>query len=249
VTATALEQLSAFLVPAHKLETKRGHVPTPWPTLNELLGGGWQLGALNEVHGPRSSGRTSILYASLAAALQRGAVAALVDTESAFDPRCAEQAGIPLRQLLWVCAQPSQTFKAAELIVSAGGFELVGLDLGDYPPRLPTAGWIRLRNVAEKQGTAVLLTARFPLAGTCSAMSLELRQRQVDFGFDAGLDTRGERFRPPLVTGIRSSACVSRGRHGPLSVVECALFFCRPGSSSSSAAPSVAPLAAQRTPA
>src|ERR1019366_5332137 len=83
----------------------------------------------------------------------------------------------------------------------------------------------------------------------CSAMSLELRHRQVDFGFDAGLDTRGERFRPPLVTGIRSSACVSRGRHGPLSVVECALFFCQPGSSSSSAAPSVAQLAAQRTPA
>ena len=236
MTATALEQLSAFLVPAHKLETKRGHVPTPWPTLNELLGGGWQLGALNEVHGPRSSGRTSILYASLAAALQRGAVAALVDTESAFDPRRAEQAGIPLRQLLWVCAQPSQTFKAAELIVSAGGFELVGLDLGDYPPRLPTAGWIRLRNVAEKQGTAVLLTARFPLAGTCSAMSLQLRQRNVDFGFDAGVDAR-----PPLVTGIRSSACVSRGRHGPMHVVECALSFRQPGS--------VLSFAAQRTPA
>jgi hypothetical protein len=148
-------------------------------------------------------------------------VAALVDTESAFDPRRAEQAGIPLRQLLWVCAQPSQTFKAAELIVSAGGFELVGLDLGDYPPRLPTAGWIRLRNVAEKQGTAVLLTARFPLAGTCSAMSLQLRQSSVDFGLDAGR----ERFRPPLVAGICSSACVSRGRHGPMPVVECALFF------------------------
>ena len=221
MTASALEQLSAFWVPAHKLETKRGHVPTPWPTLNELLGGGWQLGALNEVHGPRSSGRTSVLYASLAAALQRGAVAALVDTESAFDPRRAEEAGIPLRQLLWVCAQPSQTFKAAELIVSAGGFELVGLDLGDYPPRLPTAGWIRLRNVAEKQGTAVLLTARFPLAGTCSAMSLQLRQSSVDFGLDAGR----ERFRPPLVAGICSAACVSRGRHGPMPVVECALFF------------------------
>jgi recA bacterial DNA recombination protein len=241
VTASALEQLSAFLVPAHKLETKRGHVPTPWPTLNDLLGGGWQLGALNEVHGPRSSGRTSVLYASLAAALQRGAVAALVDTESAFDPRRAEQAGIPLRQLLWVCAQPSQTFKAAEMIVSAGGFELVGLDLGDYPPRLPTAGWIRLRNVAEKQGTAVLLTARFPLAGTCSAMSLQLRQNSVDFGFDARL----EQFRPPLVTGISSSACVSRGRHGPMHVVECALFFRQPGSS----LPLVAQLAAQRTPA
>jgi hypothetical protein len=221
VTASALEQLSAFLVPAHKLETKRGHVPTPWPPLNELLGGGWQLGALNEVHGPRSSGRTSVLYASLAAALQRGAVAALVDTESAFDPRRAEQAGIPLRQLLWVCAQPSQTFKAAELIVSAGGFALVGVDLGDEPPRLPTAGWIRLRNVAEKQGTAVLLTARFPLAGTCSAMSLQLRQSSVDFGLDAGR----EHFRPPLVAGICSSACVSRGRHGPMPVVECALFF------------------------
>lgn len=234
MTAAALEQLSAFLVPAHKLETKRGHIPTPWPTLNELLGGGWQLGALNEVHGPRSSGRTSILYASLAAALQRGAVAALVDTESAFDPRRAEQAGIPLRQLLWVSAQPSQTFKAAELIASAGGFALLGLDLGDSPPRLPTAGWIRLRNVAEKQGTAVLLTARFPLAGTCSAMSLALTQRGIDFGFGAREGERQTR-RPPLVTGIHSAAQVSRGRHGPMQVVECGLFLRQPGGAGSAA--------------
>lgn len=238
MTAAALEQLSAFLVPAHKLETKRGHLPTPWPTLNELLGGGWQLGALNEVHGPRSSGRTSILYASLAAALHRGAVAALVDTESAFDPRRAEQAGIPLRQLLWVCAPPSQTFKAAELIVSAGGFELLGLDLGDNPPRLPTAGWVRLRNVAEKQGTAVLLTARFPMAGTCSAMSLGLHPHSIDFGLDDGerLDHRRERRRPPLVSGIRSAARISRGRHGPMQVVECSLFFRQSGAAPSTSA-------------
>ena len=224
MSAAVLEQFSAYLIPARRLEAKRGHVSTPWPTLNEILGGGWQLGALNEVHGPRSSGRTSVLYASLGSALNRGAVAALVDAESALDARRAERAGMPLRQLLWVCASQSQTLKAAELLVLAGGFELVGLDFGDSTPRMPTAAWIRLRNAAEQQGTAVLLAARFPIAGSFSALSLQLRQTSIDFG------AARERvaLHPPLVTAISSLVSLARGHRAPERTAPCSLVFQEP---------------------
>jgi hypothetical protein len=237
VSVPALEQLSAFLIPARRLEAKRGHLPTPWPALNEMLGGGWPRGALSEVSGPRSSGRTSVLYASLGAALQRGAAAALVDAESALDARRAQQAGIPLRQLLWVCAGQSQILlKSTELLVSAGGFELVALDLGDSVPHLPTTAWIRLRQVAQRQGTVVLLAAGFPLAGSCSATSVHLQQKNVDFGRQAcarfrprfGVDDHASArvvAHPPLVTALASSVSLERGRRTAEQAAHCSLVF------------------------
>jgi hypothetical protein len=240
VSVLALEQLSSFLIPARRLEAKRGHLPTPWPALNEMLGGGWPRGALSEVSGPRSSGRTSVLYASLGAALQRGAAAALVDAESALDARRAQQAGIPLRQLLWVCAGQSQILlKSTELLVSAGGFELVALDLGDSAPHLPTAAWIRLRQVAQRQGTAVLLAARFPLAGSFSATSVHLQQKNVDFGRQACTRLRLRRgvddhalaravSHPPLVTALSSSVSLERGRRSAEQAAGCSLVFHEP---------------------
>lgn len=237
VSVPALAQLSSFLIPARRLETKREYLPTPWPALNEMLGGGWPRGALSEVYGPRSSGRTSVLYASLGAVLQKGAAAALVDAESALDARRAEQAGIPLRQLLWVCASQSQTLKSTELLVSAGGFALVALDLGDLLPHLPPTTWIRLRQVAQRQGTAVLLAAGFPLAGSFSATSVHLQQKNVDFGRQAcarfhprlGIDDHTlARAHPPLVTALASSVSLDRGRRSAEQAAHCSLFFQEP---------------------
>ena len=220
VSVLALEQLSSFLIPARRLEAKRGHLPTPWPALNEILGGGWSRGALSEVSGPRSSGRTSVLYASLGAALKRGAAAALVDAESALDARRAEQAGIPLRQLLWVCAGQGQIFlKSTELLVSAGGFALVALDLGDLRPHLPATAWIRLRQVAQRQGTAVLLAARFPLAGSCCTTSVQLQQKGVDFSLARAVS------HPPLFTALASSVSLQRGRRSAEQSAGCSLVF------------------------
>ncbi len=235
----ALEQLSSFLIPARRLEAKRGHLPTPWPALNEMLGGGWPRGELSEVYGPRSSGRTSVIYASLGAALKRGAAAALVDAESALDARRAQHAGIPLRQLLWVCASQSQTLKSTELLVSAGGFELVALDLGDSVPHLPTTAWIRLRQIAQRQGTVVLLAAGFPLAGSFSATSVQLQQKNVDFGQQAcarlrprlGADDHALArvvAHPPLVTALASSVSLERGRRSAEQAAHCSLVFREP---------------------
>ena len=134
--------LSAHLIPARRLEEKggdkRGFVATALPQLDALLGGGWPRGVVSELAGPRSSGRTSILHASLAGALKGGGVAALVDAEQAFDARLAARAGVPLARLLWVHAPGTQALRAAELLIDAGGFDLVALDeqlhSWEFPP-------------------------------------------------------------------------------------------------------------------
>ena len=70
--------------------------------LDQQLGGGLPLGQMSEVVGPRSSGRTSLLMAILAAATGRGELVALVDTFDVFDPGTAAAAGVTLDQMLWV---------------------------------------------------------------------------------------------------------------------------------------------------
>src|SRR5260221_14498332 len=59
-------------------------------------------GAITEVIGAPSSGRTTLLCSVLAAATQRQEVCAIVDTADTFDPTSAAAAGVNLRFLLWV---------------------------------------------------------------------------------------------------------------------------------------------------
>jgi recombination protein RecA len=68
----------------------------------DALTGGLPRGCLTEICGGVSSGRTSLLLASLAAATRRGEVCVLVDTTDAFDPASGSAAGIVLERLLWV---------------------------------------------------------------------------------------------------------------------------------------------------
>ena len=64
--------------------------------------GGLPLGALTEVHGAASSGRTSLLMSALASATSRGQTCALVDAADNFSPHSAHAAGVALSHLLWV---------------------------------------------------------------------------------------------------------------------------------------------------
>src|SRR4051794_24701635 len=59
-------------------------------------------GALTEIAGPASSGRTSLLYSLLAAASSGQEFCTLLDTEDRFDPESAAAAGVQLSQVLWV---------------------------------------------------------------------------------------------------------------------------------------------------
>src|SRR5262245_60572364 len=127
------------------------------------LSGGLPRGQVSEVVGPASSGRTSVAWAALGAATQRGEHVALIDTFDRFDPPTAAAAGIELTRLLWVRGQaisktagaidPSwlpgvravggpgtmvertidRALKALNLVVQSGVCTLVAIDLIDVP--------------------------------------------------------------------------------------------------------------------
>jgi len=68
----------------------------------DALTGGLPRGALSEITGPASSGRTGIMLAALSATTRRQEVCALIDASDSFDPESAAAAGVDLERLLWV---------------------------------------------------------------------------------------------------------------------------------------------------
>jgi RecA DNA recombination protein len=195
-------ELSSRLVTAQRLEELRGHRASGLSELDAILGGGWPRGALSEISGRRSSGRTSVMLAALARAGSAGEATALVDAGGALDPRAAAACGVALPRLLWIRCTSAQALKAADLVVSAGGFDVVAIDLGEERPRAPSASWIRLKHGAERQGTSVLVATPARAVGAFAATAVELRASAPRFFTDAG---------PPLLGGARVQIeCVRR---------------------------------------
>lgn len=161
----------------------------PLPTLPLGVPGlepGVPRGAMTEIAGPRSSGKTSLLVALLRQVTQRGEYATLLDAFDSFDPVRAEQSGVDLECLVWVrCqGQPGIALKAADLVIHAGGFGMVALDLSDAAPRvlqqLPTSYWFRFQRAIENTSTAlVVLSGEYRNARGCAARSLDCRQSGV----------------------------------------------------------------------
>lgn len=150
----------------------------------DRLTGGLPRGAITEVFGPPSSGRTSLLVIALATAAQRQETCALVDATDAFDPAFAAQAGLPLERLLWIrCGGDAEhALKAAEKVVNAGGFGLIVLDLADLPFRLlrriPLVCWFRLRRAVEGTPAILLVVTPQPVTGTCASLLVEMKSAQ-----------------------------------------------------------------------
>ena len=91
----------------------------------DALTGGLPRGALSEIAGPASSGRTGVMLAALAEATRRQEVCALVDASDSFDPASAAAAGVDLERLLWVrCSDmPRQKFACARDVTGLGRHE------------------------------------------------------------------------------------------------------------------------------
>jgi recombination protein RecA len=136
-------------------------------------------GTLTEIHGPVSSGRTSILTGALARATRRPEFCALIDAGDSFDPHSAEEAGVLLPHLLWVrCGGNAENaLKAADLIIQAGGFGIVALDLAGVSARdarrISLASWFRLRNAVEKTPTALVVIEEELNARSCSTLQVQ----------------------------------------------------------------------------
>src|SRR5438034_3066939 len=173
--------------------------------LNEALGGGLPRGRVTELAGAPSTGRTGLACAIAAAATRAGETIAWVDPADALEPEAAAAAGIALARLLWVRPRGvSDAFRAAEILLGAGGFGLVVLDVD--ASRTATGVWPRLARAAERTGSALLVVALRRAAGTVAALGLELDARRVRWSGGPG--------RLVLLEGIDARVTVARSRVG-----------------------------------
>jgi hypothetical protein len=131
-------------------------------------------GTIAEITGPRSSGRTARFLHILAAATRRGEVCAVVDTHNQFDPASAESAGVCLSRLAWIrCSgKVEHAIRSADLLLHAGGFGIVHLDLCETPVKflnkIPLSYWFRFRRAIEPTATILLVSCETPQAKSCS---------------------------------------------------------------------------------
>jgi recombination protein RecA len=203
------------------------------------LEGGLPVGAISELTGPQSSGRTSLTLAFLARRTAEGRACAWVDANDAFDPESAAASGVLLPQLLWVrCrevaaaapAQPErfrtasgggrkgagtravwthldQALRAADLLLQAGGFAAIVLDLGstarEQGNRIPLATWFRFRQAADRARSSLVVLGRAAYAQSAAAVVLECRPARPIAagetalrGFAFQIERRRERFAP-----------------------------------------------------
>ncbi len=140
-------------------------------------------GAITEVSGLASSGRTTFLCSVLAAATRRRESCAVIDTADTFDPASAEAAGADLRFLLWVrcAARKKYALQAADWLLQAGGFGVVALDMANLASRdvrnIPLNIWFRFRRAVEHKPTVLLAIAAEHCTGSAAAWQLEMSPR------------------------------------------------------------------------
>jgi hypothetical protein len=191
---------------------------TDLAALDACLRGGLPRGQLSEIAGARSSGRMTLLLQMAAAATRRGEIAAVVDPADRLDVASMVAAGVDLDRLLWIRGEGTasiptaasfadraieRALKALNLVLQAGGFGFVAIDLADVPPRalnsIPYTTWLRVQRTIEGTDTACLLVVAQPLARSAGGLTLSL---------DGRTRWTGDADRSRLVAGIDMSVRV-----------------------------------------
>jgi len=143
--------------------------------------GGLPRGAITEIYGAGSSGKTSLMLSILAAAMMdRDEACALVDGHDSFSP------GDHNGKFLWVrCHDVTQALKSTDLILQGGGFGLVVLDVSDLAAdalqKVSLSTWFRFQRSVEKTPTILTILSQSGIAKTCASLVIRAAS---DFAFE-----------------------------------------------------------------
>lgn len=167
--------------------------------VDKILGGGIPRGSITEVSGTASTGKTSFGLNVIASITQLDNACAWVDTSDVLSPETAAAASVDLRRLLWLrmskeqrkqknagtpWSRIEQALKATDLLLQAGGFGAIMLDMSDVLPqhtrRIPLTTWYRFRLAAEQARTALIFLTQSPCANSCAALVLHCDSAQVN---------------------------------------------------------------------
>jgi hypothetical protein len=179
------------------VRTIREVAATGIPAADTQLEGGLPVGAISELVGPECSGRTSLALAFVARRAAAGQVCAWIDADDTFDPESAAASGVRLRQLLWVRCRDfaskvivnrwkndqkpwtrlDQALRATDLLLQAGGFAAIVLDLGSMNPshgiRIPLASWFRFRQAADRTRCSLVVLGKASFAQSSAAVVVD----------------------------------------------------------------------------
>jgi hypothetical protein len=123
---------------------------------------------------------------------------------------------VDLRRVLWFrgkrtpqLTELEQAFKAADILVNNGGFELIFVDISDVPPeevrRIPMTTWFRFARVVEKSEMGLVFLLPFAAAQSCAALTVQMKPANILW--------RGPRFptHARLFVGLKMDFEVERG--------------------------------------
>jgi hypothetical protein len=165
--------------------------------VDAVLDGGIPRGCITEVAGAASTGKTSFGLSAIAAITQSGAACAWVDVSDTLSPESAAAAGVELKRLLWLRTSAErkqkitnkpwprleQALKATDLLLQAGGFGAIVLDMSDVLPQhamsISLGVWYRFRLAAEQARTALIFLSQTPCAHSCAALALRCEPASV----------------------------------------------------------------------
>ena len=185
--------------------------PTGVDELDAALGGGLPRGQLSEIVGARSSGRSSLLLQHVAAATRRGELVAVVDALDMLDVASLAAAGVVLDRLLWIrghvvinpgmCRDLNQrameqALRALALVLQAGNFGLVVLDVGEAPVDAHPAAVHDLAAAAahgRRQSDSGVLVGSTPMARSSAGLTIKLEAGRWTGGtLFTGFDIEGQ---------------------------------------------------------
>lgn len=104
------------------------YLPTGITPIDDLLQGGVPYGRFVEIFGNYSTLKSYVGYRAIASCQAKGELAALIDTEHAFDPKWAKECGVDIHNL--VLKQPATGEEAIDIaeILIRGGCNLIVFD-------------------------------------------------------------------------------------------------------------------------
>lgn len=190
IEASLANRIPSALTPAAR--TIREVLPTGITAVDAALRGGLPVGAVTEMIGAECSGRTSLALSFVAQLTQAERICAWIDVSNALSPESAAASGIDLNRLLWVrcgatilsthAAKPwpkiEQALRATDLLLQAGGFSAIVLDLASLAPdhvsRIPLATWFRYAAAADRSRSSVLLLTQHPCSKSSAGLVLRL---------------------------------------------------------------------------
>lgn len=180
---------------------------------------GFPRGAISEIIGSDSSGRTTLIHSLLAASISKFEICAYVDTDDSFDPVTASASGVALSQLVWIrCGHNAgHALKAADYLLHAGGFGVIVLDLCQVPTRIanriPISYWYRFRRAIENTPTILALIEKQPLAKSCASVILEMKRQKIGWRGAPGFELlRGVELEAISRKPVRQSTAIFKAR-------------------------------------